>query len=143
MSLSRLDFRNGTRTTQLTVPYHTPLQPGDLSLELIALDPQGRPLLLLRDWQHPYPWRLAILEAPETQRQVAIPSEWTAGWPLGVNDLDPFQRWRGVRGYLLSKGIWMIGNNSFGGVALLASDGIVRQLATAPPNVYAIAGGCH
>lgn len=140
--LSRLDLRTGRLSTQLTIPYHTPLQPGDMSLELIALDAQGRPLVLLRDWQNPYPWHLAILDGPENLRPVAIPDAWTAGWPI-LPYSDAFQSARTVKGYLLTHGIWMIGNLSFGGIALLGSDGVIRQLATEPPNVYAIAGGCH
>lgn len=141
MRLSRMDLLSGARTTQLTVPYHRSLQPGDMSVELIALDPNGRPLVLLRDWQRPYPWHLALLYGPETLRQVVLPDGWAAGWPI-VGD-DPSQSGRGVHGYLLSQGIWMIGNNSFPGVALLGSDGVIRQLSTEPPNVAAIAGGCH
>ena len=140
MSLSRLDLRNGTRTTQLTVPYHNPPQPGDLQLDLVALDRQGRPLVLLRDWQHPFPWRLAILEGPETLREVAVPSEW-ANWTTSDNR-TLFQPQGDVHGYLLSSGIWMIGTYPFKGLALLGADGVVRQLTT-EPNLFAIAGGCH
>jgi len=140
--LSRLDFHTGTLSTELAVPYHTPLQPGDRLLELISLDAQGRPLVLLRDWQKPYPWRLAILTAPATLQDVHIPDEWAAGWPMWDNG-DPFQSGRDLHGLLLTKGIWMYGTNSFPGLALLTPDGVLTQVATAPNNIFAIGGGCH
>lgn len=142
VELMRLDFRTGAVTTELTVPYHHPAQPGDRSLELLALDLQGRPLVLIRDWQKLYPWRLALLTGVGTLGDVTIPDSWAAGWPPADNG-DPYQLWRTVRGYRLSQGIWMIGNHSFPGVAFLGSDGIVRQLSAQPEEVSAIAGGCH
>jgi hypothetical protein len=140
--LRRLDLQTGAVTTQLAVPSHEPVQPGDRSLELISIDAEGRPLVLVRDWQQPYPWHMALLVAPNSLREVSIPSAWAAGWPIWENG-DPYQSGRGPRGYALSRGIWMIGRNSFSGLALLGSDGVVRQLATGPDNIFAIAGGCH
>jgi hypothetical protein len=48
-----------------------------------------------------------------------------------------------VHGLLLSRGIWMFGSNSFAGLALLGSDGAVRQVSAGPDNIFAIAGVCH
>ncbi len=140
--LRRLDLQNGSVTTYLTAPYHRPYQPGDRSLELISLDAAGRPLVLERDWQQPYPWHLAIVAAPNLPFAVDVPGEWMAGWPIWDNG-DPYQLGRELHGYLLSKGIWMFGRNDFSGLALLGSDGVVRQLTAGPGNIFAIAGGCH
>ena len=140
--LRRLDLQTGTIATYLSVPYHQPLQPGDRSLELISLDADGRPLILEREWQHPYPWVLAFVSAPNMPSVVEIPSEWAAGWPL-LDNGDPFQSGRELHGLLLSRGIWMYGWNAFGGLALLGSEGVVRQLTAGPNNIFAIAGGCH
>ena len=64
-----------------------------------------------------------------------------AGWPIWEYG-DQFQSGRELRGVLLSGGIWMIGRNSFSGLALLGPDGAVRQLS-AGPDIAQIAGGCH
>jgi hypothetical protein len=140
--LRRLDLQNGSTSNYLTVPYHQPRQPGDRLLELISLDADGRPLVLERDWQRPYPWHLALVSAPNMPFVVEIPSDWAAGWPIWDNG-DPFQSGRELHGLLLARGIWMFGRNSFSGLALLGSDRVVRQVATGPGNIFAIAGGCH
>lgn len=143
MELRRLDFQTGIVSTRLAVPYHSPLQPGDRQLQLISLNAQGRPLVLERNWEKPYPWQLSILTVPDTLQEVQIPSEWAAGWPMWDNG-DPFQSGRELRGLLLSGGIWMSGFYSFPGLAFLATnDTVVRQMTTSPSNIYAIAGGCH
>jgi hypothetical protein len=126
MTLWRLDFQSGALSTQLAVTYHTPLQAGDQLLELISLDSAGHPLVLIRNW-HWHPWRMAILEAPNTLRDTPIPAEWMAG---------------AVYGYRFSQGIWMWGSSSFSGLALLGPDGVVRQLTTGP-EIFQIAGGCN
>jgi len=142
LELRRLDLQSGTLTTYLTVPLHTPLQPGDRSMELISLDSNGRPLVLLRDWQAPFPWRMEVVDAPNVAHAIAIPDQWVAGWPI-VDNGDPFQSWREIHGVLLSSGIWMFGWHSFSGLAVLGPDGVLRQVSTAPDNIAAIAGGCH
>lgn len=138
--LRRLDLQTLAISTQLAVAYHTPAVAGDQSLELISIDAAGRPLVLMRDWQQPFPWHMALLTAPETLGDVTIPTDW-AGWPVADNG-DPFQAWRDVRALRLTGGIWMVGSDSFKGLALLSSDGIVRQLTTSP-DIAQIAGGCH
>jgi hypothetical protein len=140
--LQRFDLQTGTLSTELAVPYHAPLQAGDRLLELISLDAQGRPLILERDWQHTYPWHLALVIAPATVQDIPIPDEWAAGWPLFDNG-DPFQASRELHGLPLSTGIWMFGFHSFPGLALLTPGGALRQLTSAPDNIWAIAGGCH
>lgn len=142
LELRRLDIQSGTITTYLSVPYHQTSQAGDRSIDLISLDADGRPLVLERDWQQPYPWHLAFVSAPNMPFAVEIPSDWAVGWPIWDNG-DPFQSGRELHGLLLSRGIWMFGSNSFGGLALLGSDGVVRQLTPGPNNIFAIAGGCH
>ena len=142
LELRRLDLQSGTLTTYLTVPLHTPLQPGDRSMELISLDSNGRPLVLLRDWQAPFPWRMEVVDAPNVAHAIAIPDQWVAGWPI-VDNGDPFQSWREIRGVLLTNGIWMFGSHSFSGLAVLGPDGVLKQVSTAPDNIAAIAGGCH
>lgn len=139
--LRRLDLKSLTVTTYLTVALHEPLQSGDRSLELISLDADGRPLVLQRNWQRPYPWDLALITAPNLPSPVDIPTYWAAGWPIQDN-YDPFQTARALHGLLLSRGIWMYGSNSFSGLALLGSDGVVRELTT-HPYIAQIAGGCH
>jgi hypothetical protein len=142
MLLRRMDLASAKVTTELAVPFHFPYQSGDQLLELIALDAQGRPLVLTRDWQKPYPWRLALVVAPDMLQDVSIPSSWAAGWPMADTG-DPFQSFRDVHGFLLSKGIWLYGSYSFGGLALLTPDGVLMQLTDAPNNIWSIAGGCH
>ena len=139
--LQRFDLKTGHITTQLAVPYHTPLLAGDESLQLISIDSAGRPFVLLRDWQKPFPWHMAILEAANKLHDTPIPADWSA-WSTADNG-DPFQAWRDVHGYALTGGIWMIGSDSFGGLALLGSDGAVRQLTPGPNNIFQISGGCH
>jgi hypothetical protein len=141
MLLRRFDLQTGHITTELAIPYHTPVLTGDESLELVSIDSAGRPVIVLRDWQKPFPWHMAVLEAANTLRDTPLPDAWAA-WSTADNG-DPFQQWRDVRGYVLTGGIWMIGSNSFGGLALLGSDGAVRQLTTGPDNIFQIGGGCH
>lgn len=141
--LRRLDLQTGTLSTELSVPRHSPLQPGDRELELVALDSHGRPLVLERDWQEPYPWLLSYLISRDQLQRIQIPPEWSAGWPVSDNG-DPFQSFRELRGLLLSSGVWFNGFHSFGGLAYLAPDDtVVLQLTDSPSNIYAIAGGCH
>lgn len=140
-SLRRLDLKTGIVSTYLTVPYHRPYKPGDRSLELVSLNADGAPLVLERDWQHPYPWQLALVTAPNKPFAVQIPSDWVAGWPIWDNG-DPYQLGRELHGTLLSRGIWLFGRNAFSGLALLGADGAARQL-TNSPDIFALAGGCH
>ena len=139
--LRRLDLETGTLTTQLAVSHHRTPQAGDRSLELIALDADGRPLVLERDWEHLYPWHMATLEAPSTLREITLPNEWSAGWPMFDNG-DPYQLGRQLRGLLLSRGIWIVGRNSFPGLALLGPEGAITQWSQGP-EIFAIAGGCY
>lgn len=140
-SLRRLDLKTGVVSTYLTVPYHQAYKPGDLSLDLVSLNADGTPLVLERDWQHPYPWHLALVAAPDNPVAIQIPDDWAAGWPIWDNG-DPYQQGRELRGTVLSQGIWMFGRNAFSGLALLGADGAVKQL-TSGPDIFAIAGGCH
>jgi hypothetical protein len=73
--LRRLDLQTGAITTYLSVPYHQPLQPGDRSLQLISLNTDGRPLILERDWRHPFPWYLAVVSAPNMPLALEMPTK--------------------------------------------------------------------
>lgn len=138
MELRRLDLRSSTLSTQFSVPFHTPLQTRDRAISLVGLDVQGRPVVMVNDWQSPFPWSMATLVGQGRLQPIPLPDEWAANWHRADNG-DPMQRWREVKGYSLTQGMWMIGPDF--GLALYAQ-GRITQL-TAAPEVFAIAGGCR